>query len=132
MPIYEYRCQSCKHTLEELQKMNDKPLTDCPECGEPALRRLVSAPSFRLKGGGWYETDFKSDKETKRNIADTHSGGSGEAATADAKTSKSANGGKSGEKSGEKKAVKSESKSTSNEAKNKPDKPKNGSSSAVA
>ena len=128
MPIYEYRCQSCKHTLEELQKMNDKPLTDCPECGEPALRRLVSAPSFRLKGGGWYETDFKSDKETKRNIADTHSGGSGETATADAKTPKSSN----GEKSGEKKAGKSESKSTSSEPKNKPDKPKKGSSSAVA
>lgn len=70
MPIYEYRCKACNHDMEALQKMSDAPLTDCPECGAPELRRLVSAPSFRLKGGGWYETDFKSEKERKRNIAD--------------------------------------------------------------
>jgi putative FmdB family regulatory protein len=70
MPIYEYRCESCGHTLEALQKLNDGPLTDCPECARPALRRLISAPAFRLKGGGWYETDFKSDKEKKRNLAE--------------------------------------------------------------
>jgi putative FmdB family regulatory protein len=71
MPIYEYRCQSCSHELDALQKLNDAPLTVCPSCEQPALRRLVSAPRFRLKGGGWYETDFKSDKETKRNLAES-------------------------------------------------------------
>ncbi|HEX7080755.1 MAG TPA: zinc ribbon domain-containing protein [Gammaproteobacteria bacterium] len=70
MPIYEYRCAACGHTLDALQKLSDEPLKDCPECEEPSLRRLVSAPAFRLKGGGWYETDFKSDKEKKRNLAD--------------------------------------------------------------
>ena len=70
MPIYEYRCDSCGHELEALQKLSDERLKDCPECEDAALRRLVSAPSFRLKGAGWYETDFKSDKETKRNLAE--------------------------------------------------------------
>ena len=68
MPIYEYECQKCGHTLEALQKFSDKPLRECPECGRHQLKRLVSAPLFRLAGSGWYETDFKSDKETKRNI----------------------------------------------------------------
>jgi len=67
MPIYEYRCQSCGHELEKLQKISDQPLTDCPECGKPALTKLISAAGFRLKGGGWYETDFK--KDNKRNLA---------------------------------------------------------------
>src|SRR5690606_30044241 len=76
MPIYEYRCAGCGHTLDALQKMADEPLKDCPECEQPSLKRLMSAPSFRLKGGGWYETDFKSDKEKKRNLADVgHNGG---------------------------------------------------------
>jgi putative FmdB family regulatory protein len=70
MPIYEYRCDSCGHELDALQKLSDERLKDCPACEAAALRRLVSAPSFRLKGAGWYETDFKSDKETKRNLAD--------------------------------------------------------------
>jgi putative FmdB family regulatory protein len=70
MPIYEYRCDSCGHELDALQKLSDERLKDCPACDASALRRLVSAPSFRLKGAGWYETDFKSDKETKRNLAD--------------------------------------------------------------
>lgn len=70
MPIYEYRCESCGHTLDALQKIADAPLSDCPSCDESALKRLISAPVFRLKGKGWYETDFKSDKETKRNLAD--------------------------------------------------------------
>jgi putative FmdB family regulatory protein len=69
MPIYEYRCKACDHETEVLQKMSDKPLRKCPECGRLQLQRLISAPSFRLKGAGWYETDFKSDKESKRNIA---------------------------------------------------------------
>jgi putative FmdB family regulatory protein len=66
MPIYEYACTNCEHTLDALQKVADAPLVDCPECGEPALRRLLSAPRFRLKGQGWYETDFK--KENQRNL----------------------------------------------------------------
>jgi putative FmdB family regulatory protein len=73
MPIYEYRCESCGHTLDALQKISDERLTDCPECEKPQLKRLVSAPSFRLKGSGWYETDFKSDKEKRRNLVDSNS-----------------------------------------------------------
>lgn len=59
MPIYEYQCKECGHTLEAIQKFSDAPLTDCPACHKAGLGKLVSAPSFRLKGGGWYETDFK-------------------------------------------------------------------------
>ncbi len=66
MPIYEYACKKCDHTLDALQKMSDDPLIDCPACGEPALKRLLSAPRFRLKGKGWYETDFK--KDNQRNV----------------------------------------------------------------
>lgn len=69
MPIYEYRCESCEHRLEKLQKMSEGDLVDCPECKRPALKRLVSAAAFRLKGGGWYETDFK--KDNKRNLAES-------------------------------------------------------------
>lgn len=66
MPIYEYRCESCGHELDAIQKLADAPLVDCPQCGQPALRKLISAPAFRLKGSGWYETDFKTDK--KKNL----------------------------------------------------------------
>jgi putative FmdB family regulatory protein len=82
MPIYEYRCGSCGHYLDALQKISDAPLTDCPECEEAALRRLISAPSFRLKGSGWYETDFKSDQERKRNLAESGTADGGEKADA--------------------------------------------------
>lgn len=67
MPIYEYRCSDCSHQIEKLQKISDPPLTECPACGKPSLTKLVSAAAFRLKGGGWYETDFK--KDGKRNLA---------------------------------------------------------------
>ncbi len=67
MPIYGYACQSCGHTLDALQKIADDPLVDCPACGAPALKRQLSAPRFRLKGKGWYETDFKTDNQ--RNLA---------------------------------------------------------------
>jgi putative FmdB family regulatory protein len=70
MPIYEYQCGNCGHHLEALQKISDKPLRECPECGRHRLKRLMSAPLFRLAGSGWYETDFKSDKEQKRNLLD--------------------------------------------------------------
>jgi len=86
MPIYEYRCQSCGHELERLQRMSDPALTDCPQCGKAKLRRLISAAGFRLKGAGWYETDFKHGN--KRNLAESSeakpaaesSGGKSEAA----------------------------------------------------
>ena len=67
MPIYAYACKKCDNTLDALQKMADAPLVECPSCGEPQLKRLLSAPRFRLKGKGWYETDFKTGD--KRNIA---------------------------------------------------------------
>ncbi len=67
MPIYEYECQACGHKKEALQKISDDPLTECPECGKSELKKLISAAGFRLKGAGWYETDFKSG--SKKNIA---------------------------------------------------------------
>ncbi|MFO7762831.1 MAG: zinc ribbon domain-containing protein [Wenzhouxiangellaceae bacterium] len=76
MPIYEYQCRECSHRLEKLQKLSDAPLTLCPACGEEALTKLVSAAAFRLKGGGWYETDFK--KDGKRNLAGDESGAKAE------------------------------------------------------
>ena len=69
MPFYEYECASCKFYTEVMQKISDTPLKKCPSCGKSTLKKLISAPVFRLKGGGWYETDFKSDKESKRNLA---------------------------------------------------------------
>jgi putative FmdB family regulatory protein len=69
MPFYEYQCSACRHALEVLQKITDAPLRKCPKCGRNTLRKLVSAPVFRLKGSGWYETDFKSDKDAQRNLA---------------------------------------------------------------
>jgi putative FmdB family regulatory protein len=70
MPFYEYQCNNCGHALEAMQKVSDAPLKKCPQCGKPQLQKLMSAPVFRLKGGGWYETDFKSDQDSKRNLAD--------------------------------------------------------------
>ncbi|UTF60365.1 zinc ribbon domain-containing protein [Gilvimarinus sp. DA14] len=67
MPIYEYRCEACGHEMEALQKMSDAPLTDCPKCQQAELVKKISAAGFRLKGGGWYETDFKSGKQ--KNLA---------------------------------------------------------------
>src|ERR1700693_1612258 len=70
MPFYEYQCKNCGHDLEAMQKISDPPLKKCPDCGKAQLQRLMSAPVFRLKGGGWYETDFKGDKDNQRNLAD--------------------------------------------------------------
>jgi len=69
MPFYEYECSGCGHCLEAMQKISDGPLKKCPQCGRNTLKRLMSAPVFRLKGGGWYETDFKGDKDSRRNLA---------------------------------------------------------------
>jgi putative FmdB family regulatory protein len=68
MPFYEYECQACKYYAEVMQKISDAPLARCPSCGKRELKKLLSVPVFRLKGSGWYETDFKSDKEARRNL----------------------------------------------------------------
>ena len=70
MPFYEYQCKNCGHALEAMQKFSDRSLKKCPQCGKSQLQRLMSAPVFRLKGGGWYETDFKGDQDNKKNLAD--------------------------------------------------------------
>ena len=68
MPIYEYKCQKCGHYFEVLQRISEEPLSTCPECKKNTLKKLVSAPNFRLKGEGWYETDFK--KDNQKNLAE--------------------------------------------------------------
>ncbi|MHB1057700.1 MAG: FmdB family zinc ribbon protein [Rhodanobacter sp.] len=78
MPIYEFECSSCGHRFDRLQKLSDTDPTICPACDAPHLRRMVSAPSFRLAGSGWYETDFKKDGDKKRNLAEG-SGGNADA-----------------------------------------------------
>lgn len=70
MPIYEYQCEHCGHEMEALQKMSDAPMTECPACGKPGLKKLISAAGFRLSGSGWYETDFKQGK--KKNISESN------------------------------------------------------------
>jgi putative FmdB family regulatory protein len=69
MPFYEYECSHCRFYTEVMQKITDKPLKKCPSCGKSTFKKLISAPVFRLKGSGWYETDFKTDKDNKRNLA---------------------------------------------------------------
>ncbi len=105
MPIYEYQCDDCSHKFETLQKISDEPLKDCPECGEAALRKLVSAAAFRLSGSGWYETDFK-DKKQQKNLS-----------TSDSKKPESSSGAKSSDsgstKGGDGAAKKTESKPSS-------------------
>jgi len=105
MPIYEYQCQQCGHHHEALQKISDPQLRQCPECGRKSLKRLVSAVRFRLAGSGWYETDFKSDKEAKRNLHD-------KADKAEAKTDGSGES-EAGSKSEAKDAAKSDAKDDS-------------------
>ncbi|SDW93689.1 FmdB family zinc ribbon protein [Thiocapsa roseopersicina] len=90
MPIYEYRCEACGHELEQIQKISDPPLVDCPACGQPTLRKQISAAAFRLKGGGWYETDFK--KSNQKNLHD--SGEKKEAKSGDSAASGSGSGDK--------------------------------------
>lgn len=72
MPIYEYQCDACGHVFDKLQKMSDEPLKDCPQCEQSALTKLVSAPSFKLKGSGWYESDFKGNKKAEKTPASTN------------------------------------------------------------
>ncbi len=118
MPFYEYECQDCKFYTEVMQKVSDAPLTRCPSCGKRRLKKLVSAPVFRLKGGGWYETDFKSDKENKRNLlaekeepalAGKAESAHGKPAAADAKAAKAAEGKSAEPKTGAPKAAAADS-----------------------
>lgn len=82
MPIYEYMCTKCGHELEALQKISDEPLVFCPSCGESSLKKKISAAGFRLKGTGWYETDFKNNGKKPAS-----KGSSGESGKSDAKSS---------------------------------------------
>ena len=70
MPIYAFVCDSCGHEFERLQRLSDADPTQCPECHAEQVRRQLTAPSFRLAGAGWYETDFKKDGDKKRNLVD--------------------------------------------------------------
>ena len=79
MPIYEYECQACGHRQEAMQKMSDDPLIECEACDKPKLKKLISAAGFRLKGGGWYETDFKGSK--KKNVTAASSSSTASSAT---------------------------------------------------
>jgi putative FmdB family regulatory protein len=83
MPFYEYQCKACGAQIEVLQKISDAPLRKCASCGKSQLTKLISAPVFRLKGSGWYETDFKGEGDRKRNLAGADTDTSAPAAEAD-------------------------------------------------
>ena len=88
MPIYEYKCEDCGHRMEAMQKMSEDALRDCPECNAPKLKKLISAVAFRLKGSGWYETDFKAGD--KKNLASSDDSKAGSATKTSDKESKPA------------------------------------------
>jgi putative FmdB family regulatory protein len=75
MPVYAFECDACGHRFDRLQKLSDPDPETCPACGARAVRRALTAPAFRLKGSGWYETDFKREGEKKRNLAGDHDAG---------------------------------------------------------
>ena len=104
MPIYEYQCQACDEQIEALQKISDAPLVDCPQCGKPALKKMVSAAAFRLKGGGWYETDFKTGNKKNLVGGGEGAGGGDKAAASSSSESKSGDSKASESKSGDSKA----------------------------
>lgn len=89
MPIYEYECKACRHGFESIQKISDPPLVDCPECGQPELKKKISAVAFRLKGSGWYETDFKSGDKKNLHGEQAKSGGSSDSTDTGKSESKS-------------------------------------------
>lgn len=99
MPIYEFECINCDERFDRLQKLSDPDPDTCPNCGATGIRRRLTAPSFRLSGSGWYETDFKKDGDKKRNLADK-----GEAVKSEGKASEGA---KSDAKPAETKSVES-------------------------
>ena len=94
MPIYEYVCSDCGHEFEKLQKMSDAPLSDCPACEVAGLKKMISAPGFRLSGSGWYETDFKSDKQRNLSKSDSADKDGGKTQKSDGKNSSKAESGK--------------------------------------
>ena len=81
MPIYAFECAACGHSFDKLQKLSDPDPAACPACNAHAVKRQLTAPSFRLAGSGWYETDFKKDGDRKRNLVEK-----GEGAKAESKT----------------------------------------------
>ena len=89
MPIYAFECAECGHRFDKLQKLSDPDPTDCPACGQPQVRRQLTAPQFRLAGGGWYETDFKKDGDKKRNLAGEGGAASPSEAKSDTKPAES-------------------------------------------
>ena len=130
MPIYEYRCNGCGHELEAIQKLSEAPLTFCPACETDGLKKKISAAVFRLRGSGWYETDFKSDG--KKNVAgdDQRASSDKDNGGGDAKTPAGSNGGDSGSgKAGQSADGKSDA-GKSGDAKKQP--AKSGSRSATA
>lgn len=114
MPIYEYKCQQCDHQLEIIHKINDPHATDCPECGESSLKKKVSAAAFRLKGGGWYETDFKSGDKKKNLVDGKPSSGSDKPDSSNSKGGSAGESSKSGSEGGK------SSSTSSNKAETKP------------
>ena len=90
MPIYEYECEACSHKLEKLQKIADEPLRVCPECNQASLNKLISAVGFRLKGGGWYETDFKTGDKKNVSAGASDSGSSSDSASGESSTTSAA------------------------------------------
>ena len=85
MPIYAFECDACGHSFDRLQKLSDADPTDCPQCRATQVRRQLTAPQFRLAGGGWYETDFKKDGDKKRNLAGEGEGAGNSAAAGESK-----------------------------------------------
>jgi putative FmdB family regulatory protein len=85
MPLYAFECAHCGHSFDRLQRLSDPDPSDCPACGQPGIRRQLTAPSFRLAGAGWYETDFKKDGDKKRNLADAGGSSAEPAAKTEAK-----------------------------------------------
>lgn len=82
MPIYAFQCADCGHSFDRLLKMSDPVPAACPSCAANAVKRQITAPSFRLAGSGWYETDFKKEGEKKRNLVDSKGSGGGESTPA--------------------------------------------------
>ena len=120
MPIYEYRCEACDHRLEKLMKLSDEPPVICPKCSQPALQKMVSAAAFRLKGSGWYETDFKTG--SKKNVLHGVGGAESSGGGSDSGTAKSATPevGSSGSASTEKSSSSAKSSETSGASSSKP------------
>ena len=128
MPIYEYVCDQCGRDLETLQKITEEPLIHCPECGEAALRKKVSAAAFRLKGTGWYETDFKDGGKEKKK--ETGKGSAGDGSDKVQKTGKETAASSGDTKSDSKTETSSDSKPGPSKSETKPAADSGGSDSA--